>query len=140
MPTRILIVDDHEVMRHGLRTLLKARPDWEVCGEAADGREAIEKCKELGPDIIILDITMPTLNGLDAARQIKKLCADAKVLMFSMHESEQVIRQVLRSGADGFVLKSDAARDLLDAIHALVRNRTFFTMKAIRLLQDGGTA
>ncbi len=135
MPTRILIADDHEVMRQGLRVLLKGRPGWEVCGEAVDGRDAVEKTKQLNPDITILDLTMPIMNGLDAARQILKNNSNVKILIFTMHESEELVRDVLKSGARGYVLKTDAARDLVEAVAALVRNETFFTSKVARLLE-----
>jgi DNA-binding NarL/FixJ family response regulator len=124
---RILVADDHEVVRRGVRALLEARPGWEVCDEAADGREAVEKTAQSRPDVVILDIGMPVLNGLEAARQIRKASPRCEVLILTMHESEQVVQEVLSAGARGYVLKSDAGRDLVTAVEALCRHRTFFT-------------
>ena len=127
---RILVADDHEIVRQGIRALLQTRQGWEVCGEATDGREAIEKAAALQPDITILDLGMPNLNGLHAARKILQQTPRARVLIWTMHESEQVLREVLAVGARGYVLKSDAGRDLVTAIEALQRNQTFFSSKA----------
>lgn len=127
---RILVADDHEIVRQGIRALLLVHPGWEVCGEAADGREAVRKAAELKPDIAIMDIGMPNLNGLSAARQILLHNPKTKVLILTMHSSEQVLREVLDIGAQGYLLKSDAGRDLMTAIEALQRNRTFFSSKA----------
>jgi DNA-binding NarL/FixJ family response regulator len=124
---RILIADDHEVVRRGVRALLEARPGWEVCGEAVTGREAVDAAKRLSPDIVILDIGMPELNGLEAARQIRKDLPGCEVLILTLHESEQVVREVLAVGARGYVLKSDAARDLVLAVEALRNHKPFFT-------------
>src|SRR5919108_1313251 len=126
---RILIADDHEVVRHGLRVLLESRPGWEVCGEAADGWEAVSKVSELKPDIVALDIGMPNLNGLDAARQILRRAPHQKILFMTIYESEQVIRAVRETGARGLILKSDAARELISAIEALQHNSTFFSSR-----------
>ena len=122
---RIFIADDHEVVRKGLMSLLQAQPDWEVCGEAADGREAVEKAQQLKPDVVILDIGMPSLNGLEATRQILKTNPQARVLILTLHDSDQVVREVLNAGARGFLLKSDAARDLVAAVEALRRRLVF---------------
>ncbi|HKN34076.1 MAG TPA: response regulator transcription factor [Terriglobales bacterium] len=126
---RILIADDHEVVRHGLRVLLESRPGWEVCGEAADGWEAVSKVSELKPDIVALDIGMPNLNGLDAARQILRRAPHQKILFMTIYESEQVIRAVRETGAKGLILKSDAARELISAVEALQHNSTFFSTR-----------
>jgi DNA-binding NarL/FixJ family response regulator len=134
---RILIADDHEVVRKGLCALLQAEPGWEVCGEAADGREATEKIRELKPDVSILDIGMPGLNGLEATRQILKDDPRAKVLILTFHDSDQVVRDVLNAGARGFLLKSDAARDLVVAIEALRRDKTYFTSKVAAMVLEG---
>ena len=134
---RILVADDHEVVRQGVRTLLEAQPAWEVCGEAADGREAVEMTKRLKPDVIILDITMPNLNGLEATRQILKADPKARVLILTMHESDQVVREVLDAGARGYVLKSDAGRNLVAAVEALRLHNTFFTSKVAEMVMDG---
>jgi len=134
---RILVADDHEVVRKGLVALLQQQPNWEVCGEAADGREAVEKTRELKPDVVILDIGMPSLNGLEATRQILKLDPQAKVLILTLHDSDQVVRDVLNAGARGFLLKSDAARDLVAAVEALRRDKTYFTSKVAAMVLEG---
>jgi DNA-binding NarL/FixJ family response regulator len=127
MKPRILIVDDHEIVREGIRTLLaKTRTDWEVCGEAANANDALEAVKRLKPDVVILDITMPGMSGLEAAQRMKKLDVTSRVLIFTMHESAGLGAEVHRAGADGFVLKSQAARDLVRAIQALLSGGTFF--------------
>ena len=114
-PVRLLVADDHEIVRRGLRSLLEAQPGWQVTAEASDGREAVEKAKEMKPDVTVLDISMPSLNGLEAARQMIKNDARAKILILTMHESDPLIREVLDAGARGYVLKSDASRDLVEA-------------------------
>ncbi len=134
---RILIADDHEVARKGIRSLLEGHPDWEVCAEAKDGREAVEYASQLQPDIFLLDIGMPNLNGLDAARQILAMNPDARILILTVHDSEQMVREVLAVGAFGFLLKSDAGRDLLAAVEALQRRRTFFTSSVAQMMLDG---
>src|SRR5712691_9129411 len=134
---RIFIADDHEVVRKGLMSLLQAQPDWEVCGEAADGREAVDKAQQLKPDVVILDIGMPSLNGLEATRQILKSNPQAKVLILTLHDSDQVVREVLNAGARGFLLKSDAARDLVAAVEALRRDKTYFTSKVAAMVLEG---
>jgi DNA-binding NarL/FixJ family response regulator len=134
---RILVADDHEVARKGIRSLLEDRPGWEVCGEAKDGREAVDLAGQLNPDILLLDIGMPNLNGLDAARQILATTPDARILILTIHDSEQVVREVLAAGARGFLLKSDAGRDLIAAVEALQNRRTFFTSKVAQMMLDG---
>ncbi len=124
---RILVADDHEVVRRGVRVLLEAHPGWQICDEAVEGRDAVEKAGRLRPEVVILDIGMPLLNGLEAARQIRKVSPESEVLILTMHESEQVIREVLAAGARGYVLKSDAGRSLVKAVEALSRHKTFFT-------------
>jgi len=126
---RVLIADDHEVVRQGILSLVKMLNQFEVCGEAMDGRDAVQKAKELRPDIVIIDIGMPQLNGLDATRQIMRERPSTKVLVLTMHDSEQVVREVLEAGARGYLLKSDAGRDLVSALEALQLNKTFFTTK-----------
>ncbi len=134
---RILIADDHEVARRGIRSLLEDHDGWEVCGEAKDGREAVDFATQLQPDILLLDIGMPNLNGLDAARQILAASPDARILILTIHDAEQVVREVLAAGARGFVLKSDAGRDLISAVEALQNRRTFFTPKVAQMMLDG---
>jgi DNA-binding NarL/FixJ family response regulator len=134
---RILVADDHEVARRGVRALLESHPGWEVCGEAADGREAINLAVRLKPDLVLLDIGMPSLNGLDATRQILAFAPDTRVLILTMHDSEQVVREVLAAGALGFLLKSDAGRDLVAAVEALQQRRTFFTTRVANLVLEG---
>jgi len=126
---RILIADDHDVVRSGLRHMLEAEPGWIVCGEATNGRDAVELAKELVPDIVVLDHSMPDLNGLEATRQIKKAVPSAEILIFTMHESEQLIRNVLAAGARGFLMKSDAARYIVLAVEILSQHKPFFTSK-----------
>jgi DNA-binding NarL/FixJ family response regulator len=134
---RLLIADDHEIVRKGLRSLLEAQPGWQVTAEASDGREAVEKAREMKPDITVLDIGMPSLNGLEAARQMIKNDARAKILILTMHESDPLIREVLDAGARGYVLKSDAGRDLVTAVNAVRSNKTFFTAKVAQIVLDG---
>jgi DNA-binding NarL/FixJ family response regulator len=127
MPARILIVDDHEIVREGIRTLIaRSRRGWEICGEARNGEEAIAAAKTLKPDVMILDITMPTLSGLEAASQIAGMGLGCRVLMFTMHESDRLAVEVRQADAQGFVLKSQAARDLIRAIDCLLVGGTFF--------------
>jgi DNA-binding NarL/FixJ family response regulator len=134
---RILIADDHEVARQGIRALLESHPGWEVCAEAKDGREAVELATNSNPDIVLLDIGMPNLNGLDAARQILAMSPTIRILILTMHDAEQVVREVLAAGARGFVLKSDAARDLVAAVDALQHRRTFFTTRVTQMVLNG---
>jgi DNA-binding NarL/FixJ family response regulator len=134
---RILIADDHEVARRGIRAMLESHPGWEVCAEAADGREAVELAASATPDLILLDIGMPNLNGLEAARQILASCPDVPILILTMHDSDNVVREVLRAGARGFLLKSDAGRDLVAAVEALQLQRTFFTTRVSQMVLDG---
>jgi DNA-binding NarL/FixJ family response regulator len=128
-PTRILLVDDHEVVRRGLRALLETHPGWVVCGEAADGRTAVSLARTLAPHVVVMDLTMPELNGLEATRQILDKAGQVQVLILSMHESEQFVREVLGAGARGYVLKSDAGRDLIAAVETLLQGKPFFTSR-----------
>ena len=126
MSARILIADDHEVVRQGIRAILQARPDWEICGEAVNGREAISLTKELNPDVVIMDITMPHMSGLEASQEIAKLQLPSRVLIFTMHESKSLAPSVRKAGAQGYVVKSRAAQDLIDALDRLLKGGTFF--------------
>lgn len=134
---RILIADDHEVVRRGLRSLLSSRRDWVVCGEARTGREAIALAAQHRPDIVIMDIRMPELNGLEATRQIRKSLPKTQVLVLSLHYSDQLVREVVDAGARAYVLKSDTSSELLSAVEALSNNRAFFTSGAAKTLTDG---
>lgn len=128
MPARILLVDDHEIVREGIRTLIaRSRPEWEICGEARDGEEALEAVRNLKPDIVILDVTMPKMSGLEAAPRIAKLGLGCRVLMFTMHDSERLCSEVRQAEAQGLVLKSQAARDLIRAVDRLLSGGTFFS-------------
>ena len=131
---QILVADDHEIVRRGLRALLESQPNWEVVGEAVTGRDAVDLAKQFTPQVAILDVGMPDLNGLEATRQILKAVPQTEVLILTMHESEQVIREVLDAGARGYVLKSDAGRDLIAAVDALCQHRTFFSSRVSDML------
>jgi DNA-binding NarL/FixJ family response regulator len=120
---RILIADDHELMRRGLRSMLAMRPEWEVCGEAVDGRDAIEKTKLLRPDILILDITMPHIGGLDVARAVSRDMPGTQVLILSQHEESDMRPHALEAGARGYVSKSEAGRQLITAIESLIARK-----------------
>lgn len=131
---RLLLADDHHVVRAGLRCLLEGQPGWEVVAEAADGREAVAKAAETRPDVALLDIGMPLLNGLEAARQIVHSLPRTKVVMLTVHDSEAMIQKVLATGARGYLFKTDAARDLVAAITAVHGNDTFFSAKVSDVL------
>lgn len=135
-PARVLVADDHEVVRHGIRVMVQSFPNLEICGEAADGRQAVQMAAQLRPDIVIIDIGMPQLNGLDATRQIVHDNSNVKVLILTMHESEQIVREVLAAGARGYLLKSDAGRDLISALEALAGRKTFFTSKVAEIVLE----
>ena len=126
---RILIADDHDIVRRGLRVLLENHPGWQVCGEAATGRAAVAMAKQLVPDIAILDLAMPELNGLETTRQIRTAVSGVEVLIFTMHESEKVMRETIAAGARGYLLKSDATRYVVSAVEALAAHKPFFTSK-----------
>ena len=132
--TKILIADDHEIVRRGLRALIESQPNWEVVGEAVTGREAVELAKQFTPQVAVLDVSMPEMNGLEATRQILKALPQTEVLILTMHDSEQVVREVLDSGARGYVLKSDAGRDLISAVEALRQRRPFFSSRVSEML------
>lgn len=135
-PVHILLADDHEVVRKGLRALLETQPGWKVIAEATDGREAVEKAQSMHPDVAIVDIGMPSLNGLEATRQIVKKAPRTRVLVLTMHDTNPLIQQVVKAGARGYVLKSDVASDLVAAVEALVRDQTFFTSKVSQIILD----
>jgi DNA-binding NarL/FixJ family response regulator len=133
---RILVVDDHEVVRRGVRALLEEQNGWKVVGESRDGREALTKAKELRPDVIVMDISIPLLNGLETTRQLVKQDSRVKVLILTMHESDPIIQSALNAGARGYLLKSDAGKDLVAAVEAVWRNRTFYTSKVGQVFRD----
>jgi DNA-binding NarL/FixJ family response regulator len=137
MKLRILIADDHELVRRGLAALLQSHEGWEICAEAKDGREAVDKARQLKPDVVILDVGMPNLNGLAATRQLMQQDSELKVIVLTITDSDQVIREALDAGARGFVLKSDAARDLVTAVEAVQRNRMFFTPRVNDMVLAG---
>jgi two-component system response regulator NreC len=126
---RILLADDHKVVRQGTRALLSAIPEWEIVGEADNGRDAVSLTAELKPDIVILDIGMPELNGLDATRQIKKKSPETEVLIFTGQETEELVHDVFDSGARSYIMKTDAADHLIDALKALSEHKHFFTSR-----------
>jgi len=130
MSLRILVADDHDVMRLGIRELLGAREGWEICAEARNGLEAVQKTEELKPDIAILDINMPELSGIEAARRIRKKLADTEVLIISFDYSDLLIREIVGAGARGFVVKADSERDLITAVEALSNHRPFYASRA----------
>ena len=125
--TRILIADDHEVVRSGLRSILETHPDWEVVAEAADGKEAIVKAVETKPDVAVVDYSLPLINGIEVTRHIRRRLPGTEILIFTMHDNETLIGEVLSAGALGFLLKSDAKRHLLEAIETLAAHKPFFT-------------
>ncbi len=133
-PVRLLLADDHDVVRKGLRTMLEARDGWHVCGEASTGREAVELASKLRPDITVLDLEMADLDGLEAARQIKKDQPGMEVLIFTIHDTEHLIREVLSAGARGFVLKSEGGRKLIEAIESVLEHKPFFATRASETL------
>jgi DNA-binding NarL/FixJ family response regulator len=134
---RILIADDHDLMRRGLRTLLETHPGWTICAEANTGRDAVAKAEELRPDIVIMDITMPELNGVEAARRILKSSPSTEILILSVHHSDQLIREILAAGVRGYIVKSDSDRDLVVAVEALSNHKPFFTPRATELMLNG---
>jgi DNA-binding NarL/FixJ family response regulator len=136
---RILIADDHSVVRAGLRALLESRSAWEVCAEAADGRDAVEKATKLKPDVAVLDIGMPLLNGVEVARRIRKVSPETEILILTMHESEDLVKQVMDAGARGYILKDDADRILLAAVDAVRNHRPYFSTR-VSGMHDGNSS
>jgi DNA-binding NarL/FixJ family response regulator len=130
----ILIADDHAVVRRGLRALVETHPKWKVVGEASNGREAVAMAAQVHPNVAILDISMPELNGLDAAAQILKASPHTRILMLTMHAAEELIEKTLGAGASGYILKSDAEKDLITAVEALMHRKTFFTHAASEVI------
>lgn len=135
--TRIMLADDHEVVRKGLRAMLETRKGWSVCGEASNGREAVRLAAEQRPDIAVVDLSMPELDGLEATRQIKRQTPGTEVLIFTMHDTPRMVREVLAAGARGYVLKSDAARHLITAVEALSEHRLYLTSTVSESILEG---
>jgi CheY-like chemotaxis protein len=123
---RILIADDHELMRRGLRGLIESHDEWAVCGEAVEGSEAVRKAGELEPDLVIMDVNLPGLSGINAAMQIRQARQAAKILFFTVHDSEEVLREIVDVGAHGYVAKSRASQDLVEAVRIVLGGKTFF--------------
>jgi len=133
-PLRILIADDHEVVREGMRALIEHEPGWEVCGTAMTGQEAVDTAKKLKPEVVVLDMTMPELDGLDVLREIKRALPNTEVVIFSAHHSEEVIEQLFDAGAKSYIQKSDASRHLVAAIRSLAEHKPFFTPEISQVL------
>ena len=136
MTSRILIVDDHAVVRRGVKALLETQRGWEVCGEATTGREAVELACRLRPDVVVMDLSLPELNGLEATRQIVKQSPSTEILVLTMHHSEELARDVLQAGARGYVLKSDADQNLIAAVESLRRHKPFLTSRVTEFVLD----
>ena len=133
---RILIADDHEVVRFGLRQILEAQANWEVVAEASDGKEAVSRAIETKPDICIVDHSLPLMNGLEVTRQIRARVPKSEILIFTMHDNEKLVQELLQAGARGYLLKSDAKTHLIEAITSLASHRPFFTKKISEALLD----
>lgn len=140
MKPKILIADDHEMVRQGLRRVIIDAGSWDIVGEAVDGREAVELAKQTRPDVVVIDYSMPNLNGLEATRQIRASLPGTEVLVLTMHDSESLVREVLSAGAKGFVLKSDAGRVLLQGIETLLQHRPYFSSSISELLLNAYVA
>ena len=133
----LLIADDHEVVRRGLCVLIAEQSGWKIVAEAKDGRDAVIKADQFKPDVAILDISMPLLNGLEATRQIAKVSPGTKVLILTVHDADLLVGKVIQAGARGYILKTDLGRDLISAVKALLANKTFFTAKVAQMVMDG---
>jgi DNA-binding NarL/FixJ family response regulator len=135
--TRILLADDHDVVRRGLKALLQEHTGWEISGEAGSGREAVELARQLQPDIAIFDLVLPELNGLDATRLIRKVSQRTQVLIFTIHHNEAMVRDVLEAGARGYLLKSDAEPQIVTAIETLLRGSPYFSAQVSEIVLEG---
>jgi DNA-binding NarL/FixJ family response regulator len=136
----ILVADDHDIVRRGLKQLLNSRPGWEVCAEASTGREAVTLAEQLKPKVVVMDISMPELNGLEAARKILKILPKTEIVILTLHFSDQLVREILASGARGYIMKSDADRDLVAAVEAVSNHRSYFTARAADMVLNGFNA
>jgi DNA-binding NarL/FixJ family response regulator len=136
-PLKILVADDHDIIRRGLKQLLTSRPGWEICAEAKTGREAVALAEQFKPDIVVMDISMPDLNGLEASQRIHKSFPKTGILILTLHFSDQLVRDIVAAGARAYIMKSDADRDLVSAVEALANRRTFFTARAADMLLNG---
>lgn len=136
-PLRLLLADDQEIVRLGVCALIARQAGWEVCGEAATGQEAVEMAEKLKPDIVIMDIGMPDMNGLDATRQIKQRVPETEVLIFTANESEEIVREVFAAGARTYLLKVEAHKHLVPALEMLRVRRTYFSSKASEIIFSG---
>ncbi len=136
MPIRILLADDHTVVRDGLRALLEKQPDMVVVAEAADGRDSVRLAEEMSPDVVIMDIAMPNMNGIEATRRIAASCPKTAVVILSMHQDESYVLRSLKAGAKGYLLKDSLRSDVIDAIRSVAQGRSFLTRKVSRMLQE----
>lgn len=136
-PKRVMVVDDHMVVRRGIRTLIESSPGWEVCAEASEGYEAVAMAEEVQPDIIVLDLSMPKLGGIDATVQLRKLLPDVEILILTMHESDQLLSQAFRAGARGYLLKSESDEKLMEALETLWRRKPYFSPDVSETLLQG---
>lgn len=136
---RILIADDHEVIRNSLRGLLSRREGWQICGEAVHGREAVEMAKRLRPDIVVLDVSMPLLNGIEVTFQIRKALPRTEILIITMHETKELVEQVMSAGARGYLLKSDATAHIEAAVETLAKHNSYFSPSIANIMLDAIT-
>jgi DNA-binding NarL/FixJ family response regulator len=134
---KILVADDHDIFRRGLKGLLSAKPGWQVCGEAKTGAEAVKMAEELKPDVVLMDVSMPDLNGLEATRRIRKALPRTEVLILTLHFSDRLVHDILDAGARGYIMKGDAERDLIVAVESLANRRAYFTSKASEIVLNG---
>ena len=137
MALRIIVADDHDIIRRGLKQLITAHSGWEVVGEAKTGREAVSLAEQIKPDIVVMDLSMPDLNGLEAARRIRKSLPRTEILILTLHFSDQLVRDIVEAGVRAYIMKSDADKDLVSAVEALANHRSFFTSRAADMLLDG---